>query len=357
VRLRDFDFALPPEAIAQQPAPSRERARLYCLPRGDRGAEHRTVADLPSLVPPGALLVVNDTRVIRARLRGHKPSGGRVELLLVRPLASWGDATAWGERWLCLGGASKPLRPGSAVLLDGERAPRAEVAAVRGQEVEVVFGGERPDSVVAAAERIGEVPLPPYIKRPGGPGADDGERYQTVYARVPGAVAAPTAGLHLTPSLLAALEARGVRIAPITLHVGPGTFAPLPLDEEAEVEGLAALHAERYEVPAATARAVAEARAAGRPVLAVGTTTVRALESACADGEPRAGAGETTLFIRPGFRFRAVDAMLTNFHLPRSSLVMLVAALAGRERLLAAYTDAVARGYRFYSYGDAMLIL
>lgn len=334
----DFDFALPQASIAQAPLARRDEARLYVLDRQSGAAEHCQVRDLPSLLPPGALVVVNDTRVIPARLRATKPTGGKVELLLCEPLS---DGV-----WRCLGGASKPIRLGP-LRLDGDGAPDAEVLAVDGEYVEVRFGGDLRDYV----SRHGEVPLPPYIKRDA-PEPADRERYQTVFARVPGAVAAPTAGLHFTAELLAALEARGLRGATITLHVGPGTFSPLRADD---LEGQT-LHAERYDVPAETARAIAETRAAGHPVVAVGTTVVRTLEAAAAEEGVRAGEGTTSIFIRPGHRFRVVDMMLTNFHLPKSSLIILVAAFAGKERVLAAYRDAVARGYRFYSYGDAMLI-
>jgi S-adenosylmethionine:tRNA ribosyltransferase-isomerase len=347
VRASEFDFTLPPELIAQAPLLRRDEARLYVLDRKSGRVEHRQVRDLPSLLPQGALVVVNDTRVIRARLHATKPTGGRVELLLVEPAAALGP-----DVWRCLGGASKPIRLGP-VTLDGEGAPHAEVLRVAGEHVDVKFTGDL-DGYLA---RHGEVPLPPYIKRDQ-PDARDAERYQTVFARVPGAVAAPTAGLHFTPELLEALRARGMGRATVTLHVGPGTFAPLRSDE---LDG-AALHAERYEIPAATATAISDARAAGRKVVAVGTTVVRTLESAAnADGAPacgsvRAGAGTTSIFIKPGHTFAAVDIMLTNFHLPRSSLIILVAAFAGRERILSAYDDAVKNGYRFYSYGDAMLL-
>ena len=295
--------------------------------------------DLPSLLPAGALVVVNDTRVLNARLAANKPTGGAVELLLVEPN---GDGS-----WRCMGGASKPIRPGPLTLA-GADAPSAEVLAVDGKWVDVRFGGD----ILAYAEAHGDVPLPPYIKRAESDAADR-DRYQTIFARAPGAVAAPTAGLHFTPELLAALEARGIRRATITLHVGPGTFAPLRSDE---IEGQK-LHPERYHVPESTAAAVAAARAAGRPIVAVGTTVVRTLEAAAIDERTlRVGAGSTDIFIQPGHRFRLVDHMLTNFHLPKSSLVMLVAALAGKDRVLAAYAEAVAQQYRFYSYGDAMLI-
>jgi S-adenosylmethionine:tRNA ribosyltransferase-isomerase len=345
MRAVDFDFELPTDRIAQAPLPRRDDARLYALDRQSGAVQHRNVRDLPSLLPPGALVVVNDTRVIRARLAATKPTGGAVELLLVEPLDP-GDDRA--QHWRCIGGASKPIRPGP-LRLNGDDAPACEVLAVDGKYVDVRIAGD----AFAYAEAHGEVPLPPYIKRPE-PQPDDRERYQTVFARAPGAVAAPTAGLHFTPELLAALEARGVGRATVTLHVGPGTFAPLG---DGDLTG-ERLHAERYDVPEATARAIAETRAAGRPVVAVGTTVVRTLEAAAErDGVVHAGPGTTSIFIKPGHAFRAVDVMLTNFHLPRSSLVILVAAFAGsRERVLAAYDDAIARGYRFYSYGDAMLL-
>jgi S-adenosylmethionine:tRNA ribosyltransferase-isomerase len=338
VKASDFDFELPAANIAQAPLARRDEARLYVLDRATGAVEHRSVRELPSLLPPGALVVVNDTRVIKARLAATKPTGGAVELLLVEPLAA-------ANVWRCIGGASKPIRLGPLTLAGSSS---AEVLAVDGKYVVVRFAVD----VLAYAEAHGAVPLPPYIKR-ARPDDADRDRYQTVFARAPGAVAAPTAGLHFTPELLGALEARGIRRATITLHVGPGTFAPLG---DGELDG-ETLHAERYEIPDATARAIAETRAAHKPVVAVGTTVVRTLEAAAqADGVVRAGQGTTSIFIRPGHAFRAVDVMLTNFHLPRSSLVILVAAFAGRERILAAYTDAVARGYRFYSYGDAMLL-
>jgi S-adenosylmethionine:tRNA ribosyltransferase-isomerase len=344
VRASDFDFVLPADRIAQAPLARRDDARLFVLDRAG-GDRHLGVRDLPSLLPAGALLVVNDTRVLRARLRARKPTGGRVELLVVEPL----ERAPGREVWRCLGGASKPIRPGP-LFVDGERPPACEVLATSGEWVDVTFSSDEP--LETALDRLGEVPLPPYIRRER-PDDADRDRYQTMFARAPGAVAAPTAGLHFTPELSAALEAAGIRRRAVTLHVGPGTFAPLRDDV---VDGQE-LHAERYVLPDETARAIAEQRAAGRPVIAVGTTVARTLES-CAEGEGlvRAGGGETRLFIKPGFRFRVVDALLTNFHLPRSSLVMLVAALAGKERILAAYAEAVERGYRFYSYGDAMLI-
>jgi S-adenosylmethionine:tRNA ribosyltransferase-isomerase len=342
MRASDFDFQLPPEQIAQTPLDRRDQSRLYLLDRA-AGNEARTIRELPMLLPAGALVVVNDTRVIPARLHGRKSTGGRVELLLCEPLAG-----VPAPAWRCLGGASKPIRLGPLVLDGGLD---AEVLAVHGEYVDVRFGigADAFDGWLAAH---GEVPLPPYIRRDL-PDAHDRERYQTVFARAPGAVAAPTAGLHFTPELLAALAARGIERAALTLHVGPGTFAPLRADE---LDGQR-LHAERYEIPPATGAAVNAARAAGRPVVAVGTTVVRTLEAAARpDGTVAGGAGITDIFLQPGHRFGIVDMMLTNFHLPKSSLVVLVAAFAGTERVLAAYQDAIARGFRFYSYGDAMLI-
>jgi S-adenosylmethionine:tRNA ribosyltransferase-isomerase len=368
LRATDFDFELPPELIAQAPAARREDARLFCLDRSghparhrlagdtsarsapladrERGIEHRGVRDLPSLIPEGALLVVNDTRVIPARLYGKKPTGGRLELLLVERLPV---ALAGKERWRCLGGASKPIRPGP-IAIDGEGAPPAEVLVVEADRVDVEFTvGERP--LLERLHAIGELPLPPYIRRDA-PSAQDRERYQTVYARVPGAVAAPTAGLHFTPELFEELDARGIGRTAITLHVGPGTFAPLRSDDvDAHV-----MHEERYEIPELAAAAIESAKAAGRPIVAVGTTVVRTLEAAASGGRVRPGPGTTRLFIRPGYRFDIVDQMITNFHLPKSTLLMLVCAFAGRDRMLAAYAEAVRERYRFFSYGDAMYI-
>jgi len=338
MRGAELEYHLPPELIAQAPAPEREAARLLVLPP-DGAIRHTRVAELPDHLAPGDLLVVNDTRVIPARVRGRRPSGGRLEVLFVRPLA--GD----GEWETLVRGAP---RAGEVVHLGD----------VRGEWVRSLGGGRwavrlaLDEPVVAWLEREGEVPLPPYITRPAGPSAADRERYQTVYAREPGAVAAPTAGLHLTPALFDALATTGVATASLTLHVGPGTFLPIRHDDlDAHV-----MEAERYVLPAATVERIAATRAAGGRVVAVGTTTVRALESAAADGTLRAGAGEAAVFIRPGHRFRAVDALLTNFHLPRSTLLALVAAFAGWDRIRTAYDEAVRLGYRFYSYGDAMLI-
>jgi S-adenosylmethionine:tRNA ribosyltransferase-isomerase len=336
-RLSDFDYALPPELIAQAPAARRRDSRLLHV-TPDALAD-LAFADLPDLVAPGDLMVFNDTRVIRARFFGRRTSGGRVELLLERIT---GDAQAWVQLR-----ASHPPRPGGVIELTA--GARAQVLARDDRFFHLRFEGTGP--LEAWLERHGEVPLPPYIAHPAD--AADAERYQTVYARHPGAVAAPTAGLHFDDAMLAALDARGVARAFVTLHVGAGTFQPV------QTEDLAAhrMHSERFHVPADTVAAIARARAAGGRILAVGTTSLRALEAAAGqDGTVRAGDAETDLFILPGYRFRAVDRLLTNFHLPRSTLLMLVSAFAGRERIRTAYEHAVAGRYRFFSYGDATLL-
>jgi S-adenosylmethionine:tRNA ribosyltransferase-isomerase len=342
MRLADLEYALPAELIAQEPAAARTAARLLVLDRGRPEAEHARVADLPRVLRPGDLLVLNDTRVVPARVRGRRPSGGRLEVLFVRPL---GEAPG-GEEWDVLVRGSPRA---------GERAHLPDASG----EWRVALGDgrwrlrvEAGEPILAWLERAGEVPLPPYIRRPAGPTSVDRERYQTLHARVPGAVAAPTAGLHFTPGLLAELAERGVESATLTLHVGPGTFLPIRADELEDFR----MDPERYVLPAETVERVAAARARGGRVVAVGTTSVRALESAAALGALRPGAGEAAIFIRPGHRFRVVDALVTNFHLPRSPLLALVAALAGWERIKAVYDEAVRRRYRFYSFGDAMLV-
>jgi S-adenosylmethionine:tRNA ribosyltransferase-isomerase len=342
IDLTAYDYALPPEAIAQAPAPEREAARLLVLDRASAARTHASVADLPRFLRAGDLVVVNATRVLPARLRGAKRSGGRAEALLLGPAAGPG-------RWRALLRCRGRLREGIALRFGtGPGAFDATVAAIGADgEVELAIA---PD---VSPYRVGEAPLPPYIRRDAAdPG--DAERYQTLFARVPGAIAAPTAGLHFGAPLLAALEQAGVERAEVVLHVGVGTFRPL---RDADLaRGL--LHAESYELPEATAEAIERARSRGGRVVAVGTTTTRVLEhAAAAGGRVRAGRGETELFLRPGARFAVVDALVTNFHLPRSSLLLLVAAFAGREPILDAYREAIGLGYRFYSYGDAMLIL
>jgi len=339
-----FDYELPPELIAQEPAEPRDASRLLVLDRTVGAWADHGFSELPELLRAGDCLVANRSRVIPARLLGTAvDGGGAVELLLLRPV---GD-----ERWEAMVRPGRRCRVGARVDLAGGAA-RAHVVG-EGNEGTRVVAIEAPWPVHELLERHGLPPLPPYIERHDAPKPEDRERYQTVYARDDGSVAAPTAGLHFTPELLARLAGRGVALHYLTLHVGPGTFRPVRatrLDEHR-------MEAEPIEIPEATARAVHAAKRDGRRVVAVGTTTTRALEWAMGeDGRLRGGAGEADLFIRPGHRFRVVDALITNFHLPRSTLLVLVAALAGRDLILDAYRHAVAARYRFYSYGDAMLI-
>lgn len=308
------------------------------LRRAEDSLEHRSVRDLVSLLPSPCTVVLNDTRVLPARLYGRRASGGRVEVLLLR--ARDGE----GRRWSAFARASKALRPGAEVQIAEDLAVRIEGRDEEGS-FEVTLLGEEPWALL---EKHGHMPLPPYLAREDT--LEDRERYQTVYARNAGAVAAPTAGLHLTEEALAELRARGGSVHAVTLHVGAGTFTPVRVEELSSHP----MHAERYEVPESTAEAVRRARARGEPVVAIGTTSVRALESWHSTG---ALAGDTRLLIQPGYRFGAVDALLTNFHLPRSTLLALVYALAGRDLVRRAYELAVAERYRFFSYGDAMLVL
>jgi S-adenosylmethionine:tRNA ribosyltransferase-isomerase len=339
--LSDYQFALPPELIAQLPAERRDGARLMVLDRAQGALRHSRVSELPEHLRPGDLLVVNDTKVVPARLFGRTAAGGAVEVLAIRPLS--------GSLWLCLGKPTRRLREG--VCLSFPDQVRAKVAAVHSNgHYSIAFEGDPP--VHALLERHGEIPLPPYIHRPDGPLPLDRTRYQTIFASTPGAIAAPTAGFHFTDRLITALQQQGVSLARLTLHVGSGTFLPVRCENFREH----AMDAEWYEIPAATVMRISEARAAGGRVVAVGTTTTRALESAAAQGSLQAGAGWAHLFITPGHRFRVINALFTNFHLPRSTLLLLVSAFAGRDHILAAYAEAVAQRYRFYSYGDAMLI-
>jgi S-adenosylmethionine:tRNA ribosyltransferase-isomerase len=360
MRVDAFQYELPAELVAQHPAEERERARLMWLPpQGDGRPGHRHVSDLPDLVPPGALVVLNDTRVVPARLLGHKTTGGRAEVFLVRRVGTRELAAGRSvEAWRALARASKPLRPGAEVEVGRRGGAPALVVRVLGRAAEdglLEVGLYTPSGqpVDEAVRACGHVPLPPYIRR--ADVAQDAARYQTVYARHDGAIAAPTAGLHLTEALLGRLSERGCEIATVTLHVGLGTFQPV------EVDDLDAhpMHAERFVVPGPTADAVARARARGAPVVAVGTTTVRALESAADPERPGQVAGregDTRLLIQPGYPWRVVDGLLTNFHLPRSTLLALVCAFSGSERVLDAYATAVRERYRFFSYGDAMLL-
>ncbi len=334
----DFDFALPPDLIAQHPAAERSGSRLLDA-RNDTPVD-RVFRELPALLQPGDLLVFNDTRVIKARLFGVKASGGAVEALVERVLPGGQDV------WAHLR-ASKSPRPGGRIRFAG--AFEAEVLGRCGADG-ALFHLRFPGDPFALLERHGHVPLPPYITH--ADEAEDERRYQSVFARVPGAVAAPTASLHFDEAVLGALDARGVARASLTLHVGAGTFQPVRTDTLAEHR----MHSEWYELPEATVDAIARTRGAGGRVVAVGTTSLRALESAALGGALQAGARETDIFITPGFEFRVVDLLLTNFHLPKSTLLMLVSALAGHERMHALYAHAIEQRYRFFSYGDAMLL-
>jgi S-adenosylmethionine:tRNA ribosyltransferase-isomerase len=350
MRVSDFDFELPPELIAQEAVP-RGTSRLLVLEREGGARHHARIADLPRLLAPGDLLVVNDTRVFPARLLGRRaPSGGAVECMLVQRI-SGGTA----QEWDALMHPGQKLKPGARVVFEGV------AGALHGEVLERRFYGRRRirlwadggGDVDALIDALGHVPLPPYIHRADRP--DDRERYQTIYARERGSVAAPTAGLHFTDDMLRALDASGAARVSITLHVGYGTFQPVRVEDVEQH----AVEAERYEISDGAAAAINRALDDDRRIVAVGTTTTRALESAAIAGHGRVnpGRGESDLFIYPGFAFQVVRALLTNFHLPKSSLLMLVAALAGREHVLAAYREAVSEGYRFYSYGDAMLVI
>jgi S-adenosylmethionine:tRNA ribosyltransferase-isomerase len=344
VKVSQFDYALPEELIAQEPLPERDASRLLVVPRGGGPLAHARFADLERLLSPGDLLVMNDARVLPARLVGRKASGGRCELLLVEPLA---PGAAGAGRWRAMGQSSKALRPGTRLAF-GELS--AAVEEVEGEGFLTVAFDRGGRELEGALEREGRMPLPPYIRRE--PSALDRERYQTVVARAPGSAAAPTAGLHFTERLLARLEARGVARTTITLHVGPGTFLPVRVEEVAQHR----MHEERYRVPDGAARAFSEARSRGSRVVAVGTTALRTLESAFEKGGLRPGEGRTNLFVTPGYHFRAVDALVTNLHLPRSTLLMLVCAFGGYGPVLHAYSEAVRERYRFFSYGDAMFL-
>lgn len=343
----DFDFELPSELIAQEPPRSRGESKLLVLRRETGAIEHASIDQLPQFLGPGDLIVVNDTRVFPARLLGTRPTGGAVECLLLANLG--------GGRWDALVHPGQKLQPAARMIFQGGG------RVLHGEILERHFHGRRTirlwtedgSSTDSAIDVIGHVPLPPYIKRADEP--LDRERYQTVYARERGSVAAPTAGLHFTPGILDALAHRGVERTALTLHVGYGTFQPVRVDQ---VESHA-VAAERFSIGPPAAEAINRAKRQRRRIVAVGTTTTRALESAArmSGGEFAPQSGWTDLFIYPGFDFRIVDSLITNFHLPRSSLLMLVSALGGRQRVLAAYREAVRQKYRFYSYGDAMLIL
>ncbi|NOR72759.1 MAG: tRNA preQ1(34) S-adenosylmethionine ribosyltransferase-isomerase QueA [Mariprofundaceae bacterium] len=336
MQLTDFDYALPEHLIAGHPLPERDASRLLDI-QSDPFLD-RHIADLPQLVQPGDLWVLNDTRVIPARLLGKKQSGGKVELLLLEP-------TAESNEWLAWGKANKPLKPGEIITITDDFS--AEILQRDGKEVRVRLMAE---DVMQAIEANGHIPLPPYIDR-----VDtemDKERYQTVFANKPGAVAAPTAGLHLTEALMKEMQRAGATFVHVTLHVGPGTFQPVQVETIHEH----VMHEEAYHISDSAAEQVNRAGREGRRVVAVGTTSLRTLEAASDGRGVKAGSGRTDIFIYPGYEFRVVDALLTNFHLPKSTLLMLVSALAGHRRMMAAYEYAIGQEYRFYSYGDAMFI-
>ena len=338
MRTSDFDFELPPELVAQFPASRRSGSRLLCLDGNSGALEDRFFRDLPSLLSPGDLLVFNDTRVIKARLSGHKESGGKIEVLVERMLDE--------HRALAHVRASHAPKPGSRLIV--AEAVEVEVLGRQDDLYELRFLGK--SSLAEVLEKYGSLPLPPYITHVAG--SDDEERYQTVYARNPGAVAAPTAGLHFDDDTMQALVERGIETAFVTLHVGAGTFQPVRVEDVAEHK----MHSEWYEIPQATVDSIARTRQRGGKVVAVGTTAMRALESAARYEEIVAGSGDTDIFITPGYRFRIVNRLLTNFHLPRTTLLMLVSAFGGTAHIREAYRHAVAERYRFFSYGDAMLI-
>ncbi len=340
MRLSDFDFTLPPALIAQSPARPRDAARLLVLDRTTGALTHRIFRDLPDCLRPADVLVLNDTKVLPARLRARRPTGGAVEVLLLRPIS---DGT-----WEALVKPGRKVRRGDRLTF---ASGLLEVVAGEGTD-----GGtrlirlEHQGDLVPILERIGEMPTPPYITRR----LEDPQDYQTVFARAPGAVAAPTAGLHFTAGLLEEIRRRGIEVAYLTLHVGLGTFRPVKVEEVTRHR----IDAEVYEIGVGTAATINRARGRGGRVVAVGTTCVRALESAAGpDGALRARSASTNLFITPGYQFRIAGAIVTNFHLPKSTLLMLASAFAGRERLLEAYAEAIGQGYRFYSFGDAMLIV
>ena len=341
MRVADFDYELPKALIAQEPLPFRDESRLLVIRRNETGLAHRHFRDIVDYLRPGDLLAVNETRVLPVRLLGHKTTGGRVEVLLLRP--------AGEDRWEALVRPGRRLNEGTLIdfgpELQGQVLSRTDAG---GRVIEFKYVGGF-DEII---ERIGHVPLPPYIKRdlP----AEERDRYQTVYAKQSGSAAAPTAGLHFTPELLDKVKKIGVAVVPVVLHIGLDTFRPVKVENVDEHR----MHSEWYSVPEKTSQAIANTKSAGGRVIAVGTTVTRCLEAAAEeDGTVRPGANTTDIFIYPGYEFKVIDGLVTNFHLPRSTLLMLVSALVGREQLLAAYRDAVHQRYRFFSFGDAMLII
>ncbi len=336
MRTSDFNFELPEDLIAKRPLEKRDASRL--LQWDSEGFVDGNITDLPEQVQAGDVWVINDTRVIPARLLGVKPSGGKAEILLL-------EAMDQAHVWLAWGKANKGLKAGDSIKIS--ESFYVEILAKHGKEVEVKLIA---DDVPAAIQLYGHMPLPPYINRPDS--EEDKQRYQTVFASQDGAVAAPTAGLHLTHALMASMEAKGASFVHITLHVGPGTFQPVQVDDVHAHQ----MHEEAYIISEEAAEVINRAKQEGRRIIAVGTTSLRTLEAACVDGALQAGAGRTDIFIYPGYVFQMVDGLLTNFHLPQSTLLMLVSALAGKEQVMKAYTHAIEKEYRFYSYGDAMFI-
>ncbi len=354
--LSDFDYSLPPERIAQEPAADRTGSRLFALSRARRDWRHLTFADLPGMLLEGDLLVLNNSKVIPARLRAIKDTGAQIEILLVEETAA--------NQWRCLLKPGKRAKPGAALRLQapdgGETKITANVAS-KSDDGQYLLKFQGTENFLKEIQSIGQPPLPPYIKRDFNDIANtDKNRYQTVYAKASGSVAAPTAGLHFTPELLNSLQNKGVETAEVTLHVGLGTFLPVKTDDISDHK----MHSERFELSDATVDSINRARSEGRRVIAVGTTSVRALESAARESASplKPTRGRTDIFIRPPYNFRVVDALITNFHLPKSTLLMLISAFAspgqtdGRELILNAYNEAVRERYRFFSYGDAMLI-
>ncbi|GAB6075903.1 tRNA preQ1(34) S-adenosylmethionine ribosyltransferase-isomerase QueA [Desulfurobacterium crinifex] len=343
MKVSDFDYELPKELIAKFPVEPRDSSRLMVLHRNTGGIEHRIFRDIVAYLKPGDVLVINDTKVIPARLFGKLETGGKVELLLVRQPGL--------DTWEVMAKPARKLKEGKRIYFDEELEAVVKGYSGEGRRI-VEFILKSNKDFMEKLEEIGHIPLPPYIEREEKP--EDREKYQTVFARKEGAVAAPTAGLHFTEELLQKLKDKGIIIKNITLHVGPGTFKPVKVENVEEHQ----MDYETYHVPEDTAAEINRAKEEGRRVIAVGTTVTRTLESAAEkDGKVKPGEGSTNLFIYPGYRFKVIDALITNFHLPRSTLLMLVSAFAGRERILNAYREAVEKGYRFYSYGDAMFIL
>ena len=341
--LQAYDYELPESLIAQHPSPQRDQDRLMALNRSSKTIDHHRFFELPRLLRRGDLMVINDTRVIPARIRGEKTTGGKIELLLIQKL------DPYGTTWRCMAKRLSRMRPGTRLCF--ARGITGTLLQKKGDgTLDLAFSAPLTEETLQA---IGELPLPPYISRPAGPLPEDIQRYQTIFAKKAGAVAAPTAGLHFTPSVIAGLKDRGIEMVSLTLHVGPGTFLPVRAAKISQHK----MHEEYFEIPPESAHRINQAKREGRRIIAVGTTVVRALESAAAGGQVLEGARRTSLFIHPPYEFQIIDGMITNFHLPKSTLLMLVCSFAGKAFTLQAYEEAKQIPYRFYSYGDAMLIV